>query len=64
MQPGQLIWMVHVEDVEVPPANGRILADRIPGAELVTLPMANHLLGTDQPEQLSELLVSWLDRHS
>jgi hypothetical protein len=52
--------VVHGElDALVPPANGRILADRIPGAELVTVPRANHLLGTDQPE----LLVNWLDRH-
>ena len=50
-------------DALVPPDNGRILADRIPGAELVTVPQANHLLGTDQPEQVSQLLVSWLDRH-
>jgi pimeloyl-ACP methyl ester carboxylesterase len=56
--------VVHGElDALVPPANGRILADRIPGAELVTLPQANHLLGTDQPEQLSGLLVSWLGQH-
>jgi 3-oxoadipate enol-lactonase len=51
-------------DALVPPENGRILADRIRGAELVTVPEANHLLGTDQPEQVSELLVSWLDRQS
>ncbi len=50
-------------DALVPPENGRIIADRIPGAELVTVPLANHLLGTDQPEQVCELLVSWLDRH-
>jgi pimeloyl-ACP methyl ester carboxylesterase len=50
-------------DALVPLANGRILAERIPGAELVTVPQANHLLGTDQPEAVSELLVSWLDRH-
>jgi 3-oxoadipate enol-lactonase len=50
-------------DALVPPANGRILADRIAGAELQTVPDANHLLGTDQPELVSELLVSWLDRH-
>lgn len=56
--------VVHGElDALVPPANGGILADRIPGAELVTVPMANHLLGTDQPERVSELLVGWLDRH-
>lgn len=50
-------------DALVPPANGRIIADRIPGAEHVTVPQANHLLGTDQPERVSELLVGWLDRH-
>ena len=50
-------------DALVPPANGRIIAGRIPGAELVTVPEANHLLGTDQPEQVSGLLVDWLDRH-
>ena len=50
-------------DALVPPANGRILAERIPGAELVTVPHANHLLGTDQPEQVSDVLVGWLDRH-
>ncbi len=56
--------VVHGElDTLVPPANGRIIADRIPEAELVTIPLANHLLGTDQPERVSELLVGWLDRH-
>jgi 3-oxoadipate enol-lactonase len=50
-------------DALVPPANGQILAERIPGAELVTVPEANHLLGTDQPELVSRLLVEWLDRH-
>ncbi len=50
-------------DALVPPENGRIIADRIPGAELVTVPLANHLLGTDQTQQVSELLVGWLDRH-
>ena len=27
------------------------------------VPEANHLLGTDQPEQVSELLVTWVERH-
>jgi len=51
-------------DALVPPANGRIIADRIPGAELVMVPDANHILTTDQPEQLSRKLVDWLDRNS
>lgn len=50
-------------DALLPPANGQILADRIPGAELVTVAGANHLLGTDQPEEVSELIVNWLGRH-
>jgi len=50
-------------DALVPPANGHNIAGRIPGAELVTVPEANHLLGTDQPDQVSGLLVDWLDRH-
>ncbi len=55
--------VVHGElDALVPPANGRILADRIPGARLETVAAANHLLGTDQPERVSELLLTWLDR--
>ena len=55
--------VVHGElDALVPPANGRILADRIPGAELVLVPEANHLLNTDQPEQVNRLLVDWLHR--
>ena len=57
--------VVHGElDALVPPANGQILAERIPGAELVLVPAANHLLGTDQPEQVTQVLVDWLDRHA
>lgn len=50
-------------DALVPPENGRRLAERIPGAEHVTVPDANHLLMTDQPEQVEKVLVDWLDRH-
>jgi pimeloyl-ACP methyl ester carboxylesterase len=56
--------VVHGElDALVPPENGRIIADRIPGAELVTIPEANHLLMTDQPQHVSEVLLGWLDRN-
>lgn len=47
----------------VPLENGRILAERIPGAELVTIADANHLFFTDQPERTVEVLTGWLDRH-
>jgi pimeloyl-ACP methyl ester carboxylesterase len=54
--------VVHGElDRLVLPANGKTVADRIPGAELVLVPDANHLLVTDQPEQVSKVLVDWLD---
>jgi pimeloyl-ACP methyl ester carboxylesterase len=56
--------VVHGElDALVPPENGRIIADRIPGAELVMIPNANHVLMTDQPEHVSEVLLEWLDRN-
>jgi pimeloyl-ACP methyl ester carboxylesterase len=51
-------------DVLVPLENGRILADRIPGAELVTIPDAAHLLVSDQPEQVQKALLDWLGRQS
>ena len=56
--------VVHGEqDALVPPENGRIIAGRIPGAELVRIPNANHVLMTDQPEHVSKVLVEWLDRN-
>lgn len=51
------------QDALVPPDNGRNLAERIPGAEHVTVPGANHVLMTDQPEQVAKELLGWLDRH-
>jgi pimeloyl-ACP methyl ester carboxylesterase len=47
-------------DALVPPDNGRILASRIPGATILMVPAANHLLTTDQPERVSAALLDWL----
>lgn len=47
----------------VPVANGRRLAEAIPGAELVVLPDANHVFWTDQPDRANEVLLDWLGRH-
>jgi pimeloyl-ACP methyl ester carboxylesterase len=56
--------VVHGElDALVPPENGRIIAGRIPGAELVMVPNANHLLMTDRPGHVSKVLGEWLDRN-
>ena len=49
-------------DALVPPENGTRIAERIPGAEHVTVPDANHVLMTDQPEQVEKVLLDWLDR--
>ena len=51
-------------DALVPPDNGRTIASRIPNAELVIVPGANHVLWTDQPEQVTKTLLEWLDRSS
>jgi 3-oxoadipate enol-lactonase len=51
-------------DALVPPENGRNIASRIPAAELVVVPQANHLLMTDQPDHVSSLVRDWLDRNS
>jgi pimeloyl-ACP methyl ester carboxylesterase len=37
------------------------LAEEIPGAELVTVPRAGHLVGLDRPDVLNELLLEFLD---
>jgi pimeloyl-ACP methyl ester carboxylesterase len=39
---------------------GEHLAEEIPGAELVLVPGAGHLVGLDQPEVLNRLLVDFL----
>jgi pimeloyl-ACP methyl ester carboxylesterase len=50
-------------DALVPPANAETIAGRIPGAELTLVPDANHILMTDQPEQVTKTLLAWLDRN-
>ena len=53
--------VVHGEDDRlVPPANGRRIAEAVPGAERVVLPDAHHLCFTDQPERTNDLLLDWL----
>jgi pimeloyl-ACP methyl ester carboxylesterase len=56
--------VVHGEiDRLVPLANGEILASRIPGAELTVVPGANHVLTTDEADQVNKILLDWLDRN-
>lgn len=52
--------VVHgADDRLVVPANGEKISAAIPGSRLVVVPDANHVLTTDQPEVLNELLLEW-----
>jgi len=43
----------------VVPVNGAKIADRVPGAKLVLVPNANHVLTTDQTDVVNQLLLEW-----
>lgn len=51
-------------DVMSPLGNARLLAERIPNAELVVVPGSGHAYALERPEESFALLCSWLDRHS
>jgi pimeloyl-ACP methyl ester carboxylesterase len=56
--------VVHGETDELVPAeNGRLIAERISGAELVILPEASHLYFTDQPEASLNATLRFLHSH-
>ena len=44
----------------VPPGNAELIASRIPGAQLVMIPAANHLFTTDQPAAAHAALLQFL----
>jgi 3-oxoadipate enol-lactonase len=46
----------------VPPANGELLAARVPGAQCAILPRAGHLFFVDQPEATHAALTQFLSR--
>jgi pimeloyl-ACP methyl ester carboxylesterase len=53
--------VVHGEnDRLVPAANGRLIAERIPGARLITLPHASHIFMTDQPSAAHHAFLEFL----
>ena len=47
-------------DTVVDPGNGKLLADRIPGAELVTFPGLGHLLFWEDPDGFADAVTSFL----
>lgn len=53
--------VIHGEnDRLVPPGNGRLIAERIPGAKLVMIPNASHIFSTDQPEAAHHAVLEFL----
>jgi 3-oxoadipate enol-lactonase len=57
--------VVHGElDRVIPLANGRLLAERMPGAELVVLPGQAHVPMLEQPAAFADVVCSFLDRVS
>jgi pimeloyl-ACP methyl ester carboxylesterase len=57
----QALVLHGLDDRLVPPSNGRQLADAIPGARLVEIPNAGHLLATDAEETVAGAVLSHLE---
>ena len=49
-------------DLLVPPDNGRIVAERIPGAELKMIPGVGHMFFWEEPEHAARLITEFLSR--
>jgi pimeloyl-ACP methyl ester carboxylesterase len=58
--PVLVVW--GCEDRWIPAARAHCLADMIPGAELVLVPGAGHLIQHDAPAALAAELQRWLGR--
>ena len=54
--------VIHGEsDRLVPPGNGKLIAERIPGAKLVMIPQASHLFLTDQTDTAHRTILQFLE---
>ena len=54
--------VIHGEDDRlIPPGNGKLLAEKIPGAKLVMLPHAGHIFTTDQPDEAHREILEFLE---
>lgn len=55
--------VIHGEnDRLVPAGNGKLIAEKIPGAQLVTLPHASHIFTTDQPKAANRAILGFLGK--
>ncbi|WP_433869882.1 alpha/beta fold hydrolase [Saccharopolyspora sp. CA-218241] len=59
---GPALVVVGAEDVLTPPAAAQVLADAVPGGELVVLPEAGHLPPVETPEAFAAVVRTWLER--
>jgi 3-oxoadipate enol-lactonase len=50
------------QDGLTPPAEAQFMAERIPHAQVVTIPQAGHLANLEQPEAFNQALVAFLER--
>jgi len=55
--------VVGEDDGATPPAEARLLAERIPRAELLTVPDASHLSALERPDLVNDALGAFLERH-
>jgi pimeloyl-ACP methyl ester carboxylesterase len=55
--------VVHGEaDILIPPANGKLLHERIPGSEMTTIPNAAHMFFWEKPNEAARAIVEFLSR--
>ena len=55
--------VIHGEgDRLVPAGNGKLIAEKIPGARLVLIPHASHIFTTDQPEAAHQAILEFLPK--
>jgi pimeloyl-ACP methyl ester carboxylesterase len=53
--------VIHGEtDKLIPPANAKLIAQRIPGAKLALIPHASHIFETDQPAAAYQAILEFL----
>lgn len=50
------------DDAVIPPSESEILVNAIPGARLIVIPRAGHLVAFEKPEEFNLALKEWLDQ--
>jgi pimeloyl-ACP methyl ester carboxylesterase len=54
------LLILGAEDRMTPPAGGRVLAERLPAAECVTLPATGHMMMAERPDAVTAALRRFL----